>query len=333
LSKVGTLLSGAGRAVKRPRRTLVETLMKLTGEHWIASVALERLTRVEEEESIATLALERLALGRLYDDEVGREYGVGREQKEELVSKIQTITREIPAGTTWVYHVILASHILQIPASAQGIVIECGCWKGASSASLSLVCGMTGRRLLVCDSFEGLPEEDADAAHEYTHLSTFGYYQKGMYAGRLEEVQSNVARFGDISACSFVKGFFSESLKSLDEPVALAFLDVDLVSSMKDCIKQVWPLLIPDGYVFTDDSCDMDVVRVWFDEAWWRGEMGERSPGYVGSGCGLPVHPRFSSLGYTRKVRSPEQSYGRVPWLYYPDAPSRGVQFPDEARG
>lgn len=330
---MGTLLSGAGRAVRRPRRTLVETLMRLTGEHWLASVAVERLEKIEEEESLASLALERLTLGRFYSEEVGREYGVTRQQKEELVEKIQRITREVPAGTTWVYHVVLASHILQIPAASEGVVIECGCWKGASSSSLSLACALTGRKLLVCDSFEGLPEEDETAAHEYTHLETFGYYQKGMYAGRLEEVRSNVERLGDISACTFVKGFFDESLKSLAGPVALAFLDVDLVSSMRDCIRYVWPLLIADGYVFTDDSCDMDVVRVWFDDEWWQREMGERSPGYVGSGCGLPVHPRFSSLGYTRKVRSPEQSYGRVPWLYYPDAASQGTQFPDQSRG
>lgn len=309
------LMLRARQAVASPGRTLTHLLLRRAGGREAAALALEKLT-----------------LERFYDDEVGRAYGVGRREKAGLVERFQAATAQVPSGTSWLYHVVLASEILSVPPDVAGDVIECGCWKGASTSSLSLVCRLTGRRLIVCDSFEGLPEDEAGASHEYPHLSVYGYYQKGMYAGRLDEVRANIGRCGDLSVCEFVPGFFSDTLAALDRPLAFAFLDVDLASSMRDCLRHVWPLLAEGGAVYTDDSCDMEVVRVWFDEAWWQRELGRRAPGYVGSGCGLPLGPDYSSLGYARKLSDPSAAYDRVSWLYYPDAPSRqeGAQFPAE---
>ena len=39
----------------------------------------------------------------------------------------------------------------------EGVVVECGCFLGGSTANLSLVCEVVGRELIVYDSFEGLP--------------------------------------------------------------------------------------------------------------------------------------------------------------------------------
>ena len=307
--------------VSRARRMVAHMLLKIAGE-----------------EKTASLALERLVLERFYDDDVGRPYRVNRKAKEELVERFKTIHQQIPSATSWLYSVVLAGEILNIPPSTldestRGDVIECGCWKGASTAGLSLVCGLVGRKLIVCDSFEGLPEDESQVVHKYPHVGVFGYYQKGMYAARLGEVKENIARFGDLSVCRFVPGFFSDSLQALAEPLVFAFLDVDLASSMRDCVKHIWPLLVDGGVVYTDDSCDMEVVRVWFDDAWWQREIGEKAPGYVGSGCGLPLSPNISSLGYARKVLNPEKSYKRISWLYYPDTPMQSPQFPQENPG
>lgn len=307
------LILRARQAVASPRETLTHLLLRRAGGRQAAALALEKLT-----------------LERFYDEEVGRAYNLGRREKAELVERFQAVTAQIPSGTPWLYHVVLASEILSVPPTVEGDVIECGCWKGASTSSLSLVCKLAGRKLIVCDSFEGLPEDEEGAAHEYPHLSVYGFYQKGMYAGRLEEVRANIERCGDLSACEFVKGFFSDTLPALKRPLAFAFLDVDLASSMRDCLKYVWPLLAEGGAVYTDDSCDMEVIRVWFDDEWWQAELGRRSPGYVGSGCGLPLGPDYSSLGYARKLSDPAASYGRVSWLYYPDAAAQGEQFPAE---
>lgn len=262
-------------------------------------------------EQVVDEVFHNIVLNEFYNDTVGKAYGVDEKLKDELVRKFIENTNNTLSGTRWLYHLVLAKEILGLSPEIKGDVVECGCWKGASTASLSLVCKVAGRHLIVCDSFEGLPDDAPDATHRYTHLGLVTEYGPGMYAGRLDEVKDNIAKYGDISVCRFIKGFFSDSLKTLKDPVAFAFLDVDLESSMKDCIKYIWPLLVDGGLIYTDDSCDMDVVKVWFDEQWWNENLGISAPGYVGSGCGLPLAPRFSPLGYAVKINDPKNKYKR----------------------
>jgi macrocin-O-methyltransferase TylF-like protien len=245
----------------------------------------------------------------------GRAHGVDRKQRAELIERMRSAAGNIPSATRLLYHIVLARELLRISPEIAGDVIECGVFKGASSASLSLVCGLIGRKLWVCDSFAGLPAGESEITRNYPHQKVYGHYTAGMYAGTLQEVQENIRKYGNIDCCEFVRGFFSESLRAIKARFVLAFLDVDLTSSMQDCIKHVWPSLVDEGLVYTDDSCDLEVVRVWFDDGWWQQELGARAPGYVGSGCGLPLSVGGSSLGYAQKVRSLEKSYEKASWF------------------
>jgi hypothetical protein len=101
----------------------------------------------------------------------------------------------IPSATRVLYHVVLARELLKVPPSVEGDVIECGAYKGASSASLSLACELVGRKLWVCDSFAGLPVAEADIIRDYPHLKVYGQYRQGMYSGALAEVQENVRKY------------------------------------------------------------------------------------------------------------------------------------------
>jgi hypothetical protein len=61
-------------------------------------------------------------------------------------------------------------------------------------------------------------------------------------------------------------------------------------------------------------------VKAYFDEAWWRETLGCAAPGLVGSGCGLPLNPTASSVGYTRKMTSFDPAkWRKTGFLYYPD--------------
>ena len=311
-----SFLRHAARLIAHPNTTLDKLLVKMARRATGSGRLL--CSPVPWGEQAAAQGLQRLVLERFYDPAVGRLYGVDRRAKEQFVQQCRANIVQIPSATSWPLHVVLAQQILSVPPEVKGDVIECGCYKGSSTASLSLACKLAGRRLWVCDSFAGLPEDESSRVHDYPHLKVYGHYEKGMYAGRLEEVRDNVSRLGAVSACQFVRGFFCDSLKSLAGPFVLAFLDVDLVSSMKDCIQHIWPLLADGSFVFTDDSLDMEVMRVWFEDGWWQQTLGERSPGYVGSGCGLPLAPDSSSLGYARKLARPDKCYQRVPWLRYP---------------
>jgi hypothetical protein len=278
-----------------------------------ASGVLRRIHRLTQ--ALSRNAVDSHVESYLVDDflngDFGSAYGVTREQRRELVDSMRSVISNVPSATRMLYHVILARELLSLSPGAEGDVIECGAYKGASSASLSLVCGMVKRKLWICDSFAGLPAAESEITRNYSHLKVYGHYAEGMYSGSLVEVRANVEKYGNIAQCEFVPGLFSDSLRKIPAKFVFAFLDVDLTSSMKDCIRHVWPRLADEGLVYTDDSCDMEVVRVWFDDQWWQTELGERAPGYVGTGCGLPVSVNGSSLGYVQKIGNLQKSYAR----------------------
>ncbi len=231
----------------------------------------------------------------------GKPYGVRLIDRAWLVIRFHRIVRAIRAGTPALYHIILSREILSIPPDVPGVVMECGVWKGASSASLSLVCHLTGRRLLLCDSFAGLPDEGI-SLYVAPHSKTFGYLKGGFLSASLSEVQTNIQLWGKLEVCDFIVGMFADSLQKLTQPIVFAFLDVDMPSSFRDCLRPIWPLLVESGVIFVDDVGWMNVVTVFFDEMWWLQNLGCSAPGLIGSGCGLPIHPTHSNLGYVRKM-------------------------------
>ena len=256
---------------------------------------------------------------RFINSDAGAAYGLDKQSRATLVQQFQHISNTIQSGTAPVVHLMLAEAILAIPPEIKGHVVECGVWKGASSASLSHVCALTGRRLKVCDSFQGLPDDD-EQRHTGLHTGVYGHYKEGMFKGAREEVESNIRTLGNMEACDFVEGFFEDSLKQLTDPVAFAFLDVDLVSSTRDSLKALWPLLIEGGYIYADDAGDLDVVKVYFDDTWWQATHHCAAPGFVGSGCGLPLSPTYSAIGYTRKLGDFDaKDWKKADFLYYPE--------------
>ena len=272
-----------------------------------------RLTQALSRNSVDS-HIENYIIHDFLNGEYGGAYGVGKKDRIELVDRMKSVAAHVPSATRMLYHVVLARELLRIPPAVSGDVIECGAYKGASSASISLVCGLVGRKLWICDSFAGLPASESAITRNYPHQKVYGRYAVGMYSGTLEEVQENIGRYGNIDRCEFVRGLFAESLRSIPSKFVFGFLDVDLTSSMKDCIRHIWPKLTDEGLIYTDDSCDMEVVRVWFDDDWWQQELGQRAPGYVGTGCGLAVSINGSSLGYAQKIASVEKSYEKASW-------------------
>ena len=71
-----------------------------------------------------------------------------------------------------------------------------------------------------------------------------------MYEGSLDEVKQNVNYFGEIDLCEFRKGYFENTMKNHKEKIDFLFLDVDLVSSTRDCIKYLWNFINEDAYIY-----------------------------------------------------------------------------------
>lgn len=239
----------------------------------------------------------------LSDRQIGGAYGIGAREKLRLVRAFRRNAKTVHILSHGFEHLEIAAEILRIPPSVHGDVIECGCYMGGSSVNLSLVCALVKRRLIICDSFEGLPEpKDFDGEQVIPELDNFTeVYYEGRFAASLDAVKDNLAKHGDLSVCDFVVGFFDESLKGFDRPVVTGFLDVDLIDSLKPCLTAIWPNLRESGKLYVHEARSLLLVSIFFDAPWWQENLDGDAPGFVGAGTGLPLTSRGSELGYAQK--------------------------------
>lgn len=174
------------------------------------------------------------------------------------------------------------SAILNQPANVPGCIVEAGCFKGGSTAKFSIAAKLAGRRLYVFDSFEGLPENE-----ERYQVTIFGQqtdFAPGQYRGALEEVQGNVAAYGESDVCVYRKGWFDTTMPTFREPVIAAYLDVDLASSTKTCLKYLYPLLQPGASLFSQDAHIPLIIELLGDRDFWEEEVGHPRPEITGLG-------------------------------------------------
>lgn len=245
-------------------------------------------------------------------------YGLTWRRKFRLALRMYRNTQKVQTGTSNRAHMAMAAKIFEIPPSIEGVIVEAGCWKGGTTANLSLVADIVGRDLVVYDSFEGLPApSDGDR-----WANPLG---EGAFKGELDEVRHNVATYGVVDRCQFRKGWFSDTLGDHTEPIVAAFVDVDHQASMHQCVLGLWPHLIDDGYWFVDEYVRLDYCALFFSERFWRTYFDRPPPGLMGAGTGIAVGQYFlgpyrtmppiqspRSIGWTRK-----DFYGE--WDYFPD--------------
>ncbi len=242
----------------------------------------------------------------------GGEYGITFGVKLALLFKMMGNNGRILSGSSFIEHIIMASTLLNVPKDVRGCVVECGTYKGVIATKMSLICGLVGRRFKIFDSFEGLPEPTPqDAAHAVLDVQEVHAYQKGWWAGSLEEVRSNITRYGNIDVCDFYKGFFEKTLPNFKEPCVQIFVDVDYVSSLETCLVHLWPLLRNGGFLYTHEAHHTEISLLLHSERWWQKNLKTEPPGLIGAGTGLGINiltgSHFTSaLGYT--VKNPQLS-------------------------
>jgi len=166
----------------------------------------------------------------------------------------------------------------------EGIFVEAGCFKGGSSAKFSLVANHVKRKLWVFDSFQGMPHNEEEHDRSIFGYSIRDWFKKGEFCGSREEVERNVSNLGAIEVCEFVEGWFDETLAQFGQPVLGAYIDVDLASSTKTCLKYLYPRLVPGGVIVSQDGDFPLVVEVFKDEHFWQEELGVEAPAVEGLG-------------------------------------------------
>jgi O-methyltransferase len=232
----------------------------------------------------------------------GKEYGISHLQKFKLAVRIVYNYAVIKSLTYPDQHILLAEEVLRVPISLEGDVVECGCYNGASTISLSLACALTKRKLIVCDSFEGLPKPKADERYDIHAYSTdYFIWEEREFSsvGGLEGVKENIEKFGNIEVCQFVKGYFSNTLKEIDSySIVLIFEDADLRSSVEDCIRYLWPKLEEGCKFYCHEPWSINVVSLFYDKQWWEENLNTHPPGFYGSGQGIRD---CKGIGYAKK--------------------------------
>ena len=211
------------------------------------------------------------------------------EIREDIVKRFERIDREVDIKSSPVEGLYLAEAALSV--ECEGAFVECGCFTGGSTAKLSILAEVTGRELVAFDSFEGLPipkQSEKVDQHMRRKVELEHEWASGEYVGSLDTVKSVVSKYGNISRCRFVKGWFENTLAAdLPQPISLAFVDVDLVSSASDCIRHIWPRLARSGIFFTHDVSYVKVLQSLMSESLWRDEFKEHPPILYGAGFGL----------------------------------------------
>lgn len=237
----------------------------------------------------------------------GKEYGIFFFYKIYIVLKVILNFFHVKSLTDPVQQLMMIEEILRIPKSIKGDIVECGCYNGASTINLSMACAGTKRKLFVCDSFEGLPPPKEDEKYDIdaNDSSNFYHWEEGEFTsdGGMEGVKTMVTKYGNISVCEFVKGYFCDSLKSIKtDSVVMVFEDADLASSVADCLLYLWPKLQEDCKFYCHEPWSVNVVALFYDKEWWRDNFSSETPGFLGSGAGIIKAGFYTNIGYAKKV-------------------------------
>lgn len=204
-------------------------------------------------------------------------------ERKQLLSRFKRISRDVESPHD-------ESHVLTFVVQClrrrevPGVLVEAGCFKGSSTAKFSIVASMLGKQLVVFDSFQGLPPNDEAHTESILGHSIEGWFDQGNFRGTLDEVRAAIETYGEIEACELVPGWFEDTMPSFDRPIAAGYLDVDLASSTRTCLKHLYPLVSPGGALVSQDGDFPLVLEVFEDRSFWENEVGCPMPEIDGLG-------------------------------------------------
>ena len=138
---------------------------------------------------------------------------------------------------------------LAAQSAPRGTILECGSFRGYSTAMLATIAKECNLPFVCADSFQGLPQ-NCDGQIDPVDGSE---YKAGMYACDLETVKSNVALGAPGCPVEYLPGWFSESLVNWNKPISLLWMDVDLGSSVRDILNNVGKSLATGAVIFAHE--------------------------------------------------------------------------------
>jgi hypothetical protein len=161
--------------------------------------------------------------------------------------------------------------------SVPGVFIEAGCALGGSSILIASL-KKNKRQFIIYDVFDIIPPPStADTADVHARYSVISKGESlgirgDKYYGYIENIQQRVIdNFHtfqislDNHYIRLVKGMVQNTL-DIDEPVALAHIDVDWYEPVMTCLQKIFPLLSVGGTIILDDYKSWGGCRKAADE-------------------------------------------------------------------
>jgi hypothetical protein len=147
-----------------------------------------------------------------------------------------------------------------IQKNIPGDLMETGVWRGGVTIlmrALLKLHGIEDRKVWAADSFQGLPEPDAERFPKESAAYRGPVMKDGFnrLAVDLDAVKANFARYGMLdSQVVFLPGWFKDTLPGAPiERLAVLRLDGDFYESTRDCLVHLYDKLSVGGYLIVDD--------------------------------------------------------------------------------
>ena len=136
-----------------------------------------------------------------------------------------------------------------------GDIVETGIWRGGACIMARAVLkayDVTDRKVVACDSFEGLPPPNEDA---FPADKGSTYHEYPQLAVSLESVKDHFDRFGFLDdQVVFLKGWFRDTMKDVPSAqIAVLRLDGDMYESTIDPLEHLFDRVPEGGFVIVDD--------------------------------------------------------------------------------
>ncbi len=136
----------------------------------------------------------------------------------------------------------------------EGCIVECGIWRGGASimaAGYNEIYGLQ-KDVFVCDSFDGLPKPSLSQDENLDlHKDKFPELAISM-----EVVLENFKKYNLLSSnVHFIKGWFKDSLPTLETggAISLLRLDGDLYESTMNILENLYDQVVLGGVIIIDD--------------------------------------------------------------------------------
>ncbi|SKB76657.1 O-methyltransferase [Daejeonella lutea] len=200
------------------------------------------------------------------------------EERVKLQNQFRYIHKKVDCPHNESHVLSFINEMLGFNDTAGGCFVEAGAYKGGSSSKLSIIANKLNKKLFVFDSFEGLPKNDENHLKTINGSSIEGWFDETKFCGSLDEVKGNIEKYGEIQSCIFNKGWFEDTMPGFKERILAAYIDVDLASSTKTCLKYFYPLLVPGGVICSQDGDFPLVIDAIDDNEFWREELGIEKP-------------------------------------------------------